>query len=129
MLISLVFSLFFFFFFFFFNDTATTEIYTLSLHDALPISGEAQRHHRGRLAAARLEDAERLAADPRPTGQLTLREAALLPGPAEPRLEPGHAQDVSRGHSPLSTARDVRTITVPVRKPYGAPPAGVMIQA
>src|SRR2546427_1435516 len=28
----------FFFLFFFFNDTATTEIYTLSLHDALPIS-------------------------------------------------------------------------------------------
>src|SRR5258705_3314805 len=28
-----------FFFFFFFNDTATTEIYTLSLHDALPILG------------------------------------------------------------------------------------------
>src|SRR2546430_2632027 len=28
------------FFFFFFNDTATTEIYTLSLHDALPISWE-----------------------------------------------------------------------------------------
>src|SRR2546422_9853897 len=27
------------FFFFFFNDTATTEIYTLSLHDALPIAG------------------------------------------------------------------------------------------
>src|SRR2546430_17507205 len=31
-------------FFFFFNDTATTEIYTLSLHDALPISG--RRHER-----------------------------------------------------------------------------------
>src|SRR2546430_12956504 len=29
------------FFFFFFNDTATTEIYTLSLHDALPISFES----------------------------------------------------------------------------------------
>src|SRR5256885_8475042 len=28
----------YYFFFFFFNDTATTEIYTLSLHDALPIS-------------------------------------------------------------------------------------------
>src|SRR5258707_12537401 len=28
---------YFYFFFFFFNDTATTEIYTLSLHDALPI--------------------------------------------------------------------------------------------
>ena len=30
--------LFLFLCFFFFNDTATTEIYTLSLHDALPIS-------------------------------------------------------------------------------------------
>src|SRR3989454_6115834 len=29
------------FLFFFFNDTATTEIYTLSLHDALPILGVA----------------------------------------------------------------------------------------
>src|SRR2546430_9547361 len=29
-----------FVFFFFFNDTATTEIYTLSLHDPLPISSE-----------------------------------------------------------------------------------------
>src|SRR5438132_10778001 len=39
--LSILFS-FFFFSFFFFNDTATTEIYTLSLHDALPISaGEA----------------------------------------------------------------------------------------
>src|SRR2546422_11340789 len=30
-------------FFFFFNDTATTEIYTLSLHDALPISATEGR--------------------------------------------------------------------------------------
>src|SRR5256885_8245882 len=30
--------------FFFFNDTATTEIYTLSLHDALPISRARPRH-------------------------------------------------------------------------------------
>src|SRR2546427_13194220 len=30
-------------FFFFFNDTATTEIYTLSLHDALPISRTPRR--------------------------------------------------------------------------------------
>src|SRR2546430_17674355 len=34
-------------FFFFFNDTATTEIYTLSLHDALPIFGLAQVPLRG----------------------------------------------------------------------------------
>src|SRR5713101_9311382 len=32
-----LYSLSYLFFFFFFNDTATTEIYTLSLHDALPI--------------------------------------------------------------------------------------------
>src|SRR6267378_7507376 len=41
--------LMFFFFFFFFNDTATTEIYTLSLHDALPIpqrsSSKLRRWH------------------------------------------------------------------------------------
>src|SRR5690348_18272896 len=49
----------FFFFFFFFNDTATTEIYTLSLHDALPISAailasEAELARRETLA--RLQD-------------------------------------------------------------------------
>src|SRR5260221_8972842 len=35
-------------FFFFFNDTATTEIYTLSLHDALPISHQYVRAAAGR---------------------------------------------------------------------------------
>src|SRR6266498_6020973 len=33
----LILHFYFFLFFFFFNDTSTTEIYTLSLHDALPI--------------------------------------------------------------------------------------------
>src|SRR5215510_6459619 len=36
--------LFSFFLFFFFNDRATTEIYTLSLHDALPISPRRMRY-------------------------------------------------------------------------------------
>src|SRR5260370_17371689 len=43
------------YFFFFFNDTATTEIYTLSLHDALPILllclYPTQEHHLGLLHA------------------------------------------------------------------------------
>src|SRR2546427_4616361 len=47
--------------FFFFNDTATTEIYTLSLHDALPIS---ESYVRSELAGAeffaRLKPARRL---------------------------------------------------------------------
>src|SRR5258707_4438113 len=41
-------------FFFFFNDTATTEIYTLSLHDALPIlarAGAAQSQERAMMQA------------------------------------------------------------------------------
>src|SRR2546427_4544541 len=45
---SLVFSLLLFFFF---NDTATTEIYTLSLHDALPISEPAHGGERAHRAA------------------------------------------------------------------------------
>src|SRR5438552_17551094 len=44
-------------FFFFFNDTATTEIYTLSLHDALPIYWRSQtgfyRREHCRVGAAR----------------------------------------------------------------------------
>src|SRR5256885_15748909 len=53
-----------FLFFFFFNDTATTEIYTLSLHDALPIScgaHAAQRHagHAARHGIARAERGDR----------------------------------------------------------------------
>src|SRR2546427_11975091 len=39
--------------FFFFNDTATTEIYTLSLHDALPICARAALDDRDRQPAAR----------------------------------------------------------------------------
>src|SRR5436189_5726236 len=53
MTISLIFLTFIsirFLFFFFFNDTATTEIYTLSLHDALPI----YRHAPGALPPGRL---------------------------------------------------------------------------
>src|SRR3989442_11929949 len=55
-------------FFFFFNDTATTEIYTLSLHDALPISttvDSARRRHVDRARGHRvtiLEAAEALRA-------------------------------------------------------------------
>src|SRR3712207_9077956 len=37
---------------FFFNDTATTEIYTLSLHDALPICEVDQGHHDRALGGA-----------------------------------------------------------------------------
>src|SRR3712207_9289425 len=44
---------YFVFIFFFFNDTATTEIYTLSLHDALPISGAESARPSSRRASTR----------------------------------------------------------------------------
>ena len=53
------------FFIFFFNDTPTTEIYTLSLHDALPIYGEREvgtergRGHREREREGQREGAQR----------------------------------------------------------------------
>src|SRR6267154_6023103 len=57
MSLSFIFSILYYFFFF--NDTATTEIYTLSLHDALPISeaGSACRAIRGTVAPLRAEGA------------------------------------------------------------------------
>src|SRR3712207_7473091 len=48
--------------FFFFNDTATTEIYTLSLHDALPISGSRRGDLRAPRPAGHQDD--RRAPDP-----------------------------------------------------------------
>src|SRR2546426_12033614 len=50
----------FIFLFFFFNDTATTEIYTLSLHDALPISRRF-RHHAAECGSARAPHASAFA--------------------------------------------------------------------
>src|SRR2546423_8549423 len=63
--------------FFFFNDTATTEIYTLSLHDALPISRSTARERPARSAPsaqARLR-VRRAGAPARPSRR----------GPARPR--------------------------------------------
>src|SRR5688572_33415503 len=56
----------FFFLFFFFNDTATTEIYTLSLHDALPIlSVAAVPEHQ--------EDSPRVGLNRQVPGKITAR--------------------------------------------------------
>src|SRR2546426_4280288 len=81
-----------YFFFFFFNDTATTEIYTLSLHDALPIyraSDGVCRAGRGAAVRRRLRAPQRLlrtglpARARRPVGEgqelRQLRPARALP--------------------------------------------------
>src|SRR2546427_11509749 len=67
-----------FVFFFFFNDTATTEIYTLSLHDALPIFAEHPRRG-GRALEPRAGEARRLdVPDDRVALQLLDRKSTRL---------------------------------------------------
>src|SRR2546422_10641784 len=79
----------FFSFFFFFNDTATTEIYTLSLHDALPISrcrrgnGRNRRPRRGSWRGGR---GRRTPA----TGRRGSRRASTTPDRKSTRLNSSH---------------------------------------
>src|SRR2546426_8788416 len=85
-------------FFFFFNDTATTEIYTLSLHDALPIypcpHGRRWRRFRGRRWRRFRRRRWRLRRRPRRRRQLRHRGVALVYFPGRglanpPRAMPG----------------------------------------
>src|SRR5690349_24810030 len=79
---------------FFFNDTATTEIYTLSLHDALPISVETD-HRLGELLDGRGRE--------RPV-QSRARQGTFERGP-DPRAQ---ALDRSEEHtSELQSRRDL----------------------
>src|SRR6266480_1627506 len=77
------------FFFFFFNDTATTEIYTLSLHDALPISRSVTLDYDVRVADRHRDRTPRIARD---IASLPRARAGLEP---ERAVEP-HGTD--RGH-------------------------------
>src|SRR6266542_7014688 len=89
----------FFFFFFFFNDTATTEIYTLSLHDALPISSAQQpgQQCRGRDETHGHPDPARRKDERRRSDDRGAEEQPLAPArdsrPAEERRERGGEAD------------------------------------
>src|SRR2546422_10114881 len=61
------------FFFFFFNDTATTEIYTLSLHDALPIFVRQRDGQHGRCRQRRTRSFDRSARSEEHTSELQSR--------------------------------------------------------
>src|SRR2546426_7257512 len=103
--------------FFFFNDTATTEIYTLSLHDALPISqvrgGELHATGGARIGAHRArplhrcllcEPAEHL---PRRLRHVFLREHDLqVSGAVAQHHEPDLPRR-ARGHHPTARGHDV----------------------
>src|SRR3989475_3321261 len=116
-------------FFFFFNDTATTEIYTLSLHDALPISHPARllppyrslgcragaRARSGDLRAEPPErvDRSRVPAVPRPATCLAARKGPVVPDAGDRILlsrvrgDPGSPAS-GRGLRPCTEPRDVR---------------------
>src|SRR3712207_7354852 len=87
--------------FFFFNDTATTEIYTLSLHDALPISDDERvppgvRRGRGVPRPARLRDDGRHPRKPR----LPERRIRPLRGPLRrPELRRARERRRSEEHT------------------------------
>src|SRR3712207_8126071 len=91
-------------FFFFFNDPATTEIYTLSLHDALPISHDDPQRDAarvrllavGRARSARLARAHDTARQGRRRRRPVLRRASRRPVPVpqdrkSTRLNSSHA--------------------------------------
>src|SRR2546425_9702033 len=63
--------------FFFFNDTATTEIYTLSLHDALPISAYRSWAHPAARGPDEPKDNQRARKWPLPWRKTRLREETL----------------------------------------------------
>src|SRR5260370_23142456 len=85
-------------FLFFFNDTATTEIYTLSLHDALPISAAPHPDRRERPCDAHPECAGQL-----PEGLLQQCQRAGRHGaPGDHRERPGRL--VQRGRSEEHTS-------------------------
>src|SRR2546421_10663759 len=91
MLLSFVCSSYCWCFFFFFNDTATTEIYTLSLHDALPICAEAL-YDIGALRAAADSFAARAAARPGVAAHWYNLGATLYRDRKSTRLNSSHDQ-------------------------------------
>src|SRR3989454_10094492 len=95
--------------FFFFNDTATTEIYTLSLHDALPISEPRLRAAHGleqlRAGGARLaDDVERLVA---PVGRHLAAPRVGILGRTDRREE-----HLRGGHAEAETERAVAIVGI-----------------
>src|ERR1051325_11987351 len=85
---------------FFFNDTATTEIYSLSLHDALPISAAPARH---RVAAQQLGvRPEQLAAVDRESTRLNSSHRTQSRMPSSARKKKSHAGS-NASASPLGT--------------------------
>src|SRR6266498_6028992 len=108
--------MFLFFFFFFFNDTATTEIYTLSLHDALPIfPRNVTAAMRSRPARACSRDWVRSRASPYqmpPTAAATTTTSRPMRNPR--RASRGFFTGVYEGRGPGVTTLRLRGLLLPL---------------
>src|SRR2546422_10093418 len=110
---------YYYYFFFFFNDTATTEIYTLSLHDALPISPRAAQVRRARHGRRRGPRGGGQCGGGRLAGRVRVEHAQL------------RADDVHRHHWPATgeprRAADLRALRerpAPAGEACGLRPSG-----
>src|SRR2546428_2215509 len=90
--------------FFFFNDTATTEIYTLSLHDALPISSwsRCRRVHGRRARGASPRNAQNFSGWRRAARTLGVRRGA--PGGGAPAGPDRKSTRLNSSHDQISYA-------------------------
>src|SRR2546425_1538838 len=98
--------------FFFFNDTATTEIYTLSLHDALPIfSGTSASAAIVAGAVAFMK-----AVDPTLSNGVIVGRLARMADPAGTQIQTGNGR--------INMARALADTGTDFVQPAGAPPVG-----
>src|SRR5256885_9934434 len=99
---------------FFFNDTATTEIYTLSLHDALPISRLPRSRRSRRRSGRRSTRSSPARASYRPSGGSTSR-----PRSRGTRTRPRSEEHTSELQSPCNL---VCRLLLEKKKPHNVPP-------
>src|SRR3989449_8335006 len=119
------------FVFFFFNDTATTEIYTLSLHDALPICVRIGEITVTAAPAARRPSTLRSATSPPPTTRqrrpASSRKTGKKPISAVHPVRRAAGRDVALHHLNESAREPRAELLVGVaggRMPGSSPPAG-----
>src|SRR2546429_4488729 len=98
--------------FFFFNDTATTEIYTLSLHDALPIAGV--------FLGGRVRDDVGLLRRVEHLGIVAVRAGNELAVGADPELTAAPVERPRRVVGHLGRARGIQAAVVPHHSYFGA---------
>src|SRR3712207_7953454 len=108
-------------FFFFFNDTATTEIYTLSLHDALPIFVKVLAIDRGPGQVLR-DEARAVALDERAqlaqvAARGTIRRAQREADRKSTRLNSSHA-NISYAVFCLKKKRSTPSMLLPLTNEY-----------